>query len=108
MKEPSIGSGAACFLVYTQTKEETLDFIQELRNNGFCKWARGHGLYDQANWVYVNLNSKLFTPGMPGIKLTEPVGPHAITVEEFYTIYRIYEKYEGLSVFQFERGNHNA
>ena len=32
---------------------------------------------------------------MPGACLVTPTGNHAITIDEFMTIYRIYEKYQG-------------
>ena len=42
---------------------------------------------------------------MPGIKIVQPVGNHAITVDDFKTIYGIYKKYEGLGLFVFERAD---
>ena len=42
------------------------------------------------------LNSKVFAPGIPGIRVTSEIGPHAITFDEFLLIYNIYKKYEGL------------
>lgn len=38
---------------------------------------------------------------MPGVCLAQPIGNHAITLEEFITIYDIYKKYEGKDVFVF-------
>lgn len=38
---------------------------------------------------------------MPGVGLAEPLGNHAITIEEFKTIYSIYKKYEGKELFVF-------
>ena len=75
-------------------------FYTWLRNKGFTyAWCNGH--YDVCDWVFVNITYKLFAFGMPGIKIVTPVGNHAITVEEFYKIYAIYEKYEGLGLMEF-------
>jgi hypothetical protein len=37
---------------------------------------------------------------MYGVGLTRVVGGHAITFEEFLTIYNIYKKYEGFSTLK--------
>lgn len=70
---------------------------------GFVTRGLSHGWYEGVHWIYVNLNSKLYAPGMPGIPITTALGHHAVTIEEFKTIYNIYKKYEGKSIFTFHQ-----
>ena len=93
----SISGGTACFLVKDKSLFEGWDsFVYEwLRREGFASWGR-KGDYSCVDWVYVNVNSKVFAPGMPGIRVTSEIGNHAITFDEFLMIYNIFKKYEGL------------
>lgn len=80
------------------------DFYKWLESEGFERWKKGKGIFDGVIWVYVNINSRLFTPGMPGIPITSPIiGDHAITIDEFKTIYAIFKKYEGKDIFVFHK-----
>jgi hypothetical protein len=47
---------------------------------------------------------------MPGVCLAQPIGNHAITIDEFQTIYAIYKKYDGKDLFVFndERFDYDA
>ena len=47
---------------------------------------------------------------MPGVSLALPIGNHAITIDEFKTIYAIFKKYEGKELFTFsnERFDYDA
>ena len=74
----------------------------------FYKWLREEGFthgYHKGNfgcpWAYVNITRKQFAYGMPGVGIVQPIGEHAITIEEFQTIYSIYKKYEGKNLFVF-------
>ena len=40
---------------------------------------------------------------MPGIAIVYVIGEHAITLDEFKTIYAIYKKYEGKELFTFHK-----
>ena len=61
-------------------------FFAWLCDEGFA-FAGDHGNYG-CTWAYVNITRKQFAYGMPGILLVTPIGNHAITIEEFMTIYR--------------------
>jgi len=77
-------------------------FLCWLRENGFrLAWHKGH--YDNCPWVFVNITHRLYAYGMPGVKITTPVGNHAITVEEFFTIYNIYDKYSNGNLWSQEK-----
>ena len=69
-------------------------FYKWLRNEGFT-FACPKGQFG-CNWAYVNITHKIYAYGMPCVGFVKPVGNHAITVEEFFSIYEIYSKYRGL------------
>ena len=93
------------FLVQDKSlKDIDAPFYVWLRDNGFKRaWYKGH--YDVCDWVFVNITHKIFACGMPGIKVVAPIGNHAITVDEFYTVYNIYSKYAGLDPLVFPSDN---
>lgn len=75
-------------------------FMEWLRSENF-KSAPHHGNYG-CWWVYVNITRKQYAYGMPGVPLVTPIGNHAITIDEFKIIYRIYKKYENKDLFTFQ------
>ena len=98
----SISAGAACFLVRDKRLGNSQHyFFKWLKENGFKKWPQGHGWYNSVDWVYINLNSKIYNPGMSGIPITSTVCNHVITLKEFLQIYFIYKKYEGKKPLEF-------
>lgn len=69
-----------------------------LRNEGFTYgWSKGN--YGVCDWAFINITSKQYACGMPGVQITVPTGNHAITLNEFMTIYNIYKKYESKELF---------
>lgn len=104
MNNKKISDGSAAFLVKDKSLITELDeapFYQWLKAKGFSHWGK-HGYYNNVNWVFVNVNSKLFAPGLPGIKVADAIFEHAITIEEFKEIYEIFEKYAGLNPLTME------
>ena len=78
-------------------KDIDAPFLCWLRENGFkLAWHKGH--YDVCPWVFVNITHKIFAYGMPGIKIVQAIGDHAITIDEFFTIWNIYAKYKGFDL----------
>ena len=83
----------------------------------FFKWLQGegftfggyHGNYE-CWWVHINITRKQYAYGMPGVSLALPIGNHAITIDEFKTIYAIFKRYEGKELFTFsnERFDYDA
>ncbi len=73
-------------------KDIKAPFFKWLREKGYRKaWHKGH--YG-CEWVFVNITHKVFAYGMPGIKIVNPIGNHSIRIDEFMTIFKIYENYE--------------
>lgn len=74
--------------------EDNVDnIVNFLKINGFKSWLN-HGYYDGCDWVYVDLTTKIFAYGIPGIKICDVVFNHSITLDEFQTVYQIYNNYE--------------
>ena len=96
-----IGQGKVeVFLVCDKSLGEiNAPFLKWLREEGFT-FSGYHGNYG-CWWVYVNITRKEYAYGMPGVSLAKPLGNHAITIEEFMTVYSIFKKYEGKGLFVF-------
>ena len=102
MEERRISTGASCFLIKDeQLKKDWCNtpIYTYLKENGF-KAQKGSYSIEGIDWLYVNIYSKVFAKGRTGIALTKVVGDHAITFEEFKTIYNIFKKYEGFSTLK--------
>ena len=98
MEEKRISDNASCFLI----KDERLKSYRTsegiyayLREEGFNAQKGGYFI-EGIDWLYINIYSKVYTKGRVGIGLTKVVGDHAITFDEFKTIYGIFKKYENL------------
>ena len=94
------------FLVYDEKLKnfETCEFYVWLKGKGFSidtNNPKGGYPYWSCPWVYIDLKQKTFSFGMPGVELFEPIGGHAITVEEFNLLFEIFEKYRGKTVLEF-------
>ena len=89
----SISEGNATILVRFGTEDSGGDFMDWLKEEGFERWQYSKG-YLCCDWVWVNLDNMLYARGMPGIKVTGCIRDHAITAEEFRTIWEIFRKYE--------------
>lgn len=89
-----ISQGSSSFLIKSEELKKGYEssFVEFLHNEGFKTWRR-KGYYSGIDWIYVNINNKRYAFGLPGIAVAEPVGNHAITIDEFKTIYDIYKKY---------------
>lgn len=90
-----IGSGKEVILVYGNDLRNCGDseFYKYLRKN--YRNVSTKGIFSSCPWVYINLKDKTFFPGIPGIKITEAFHGHAVTVDEFFTIKKIYEELKG-------------
>ncbi|MGM9972684.1 MAG: hypothetical protein ACI33K_01395 [Clostridiaceae bacterium] len=100
-QEPRMSDGTATVLVYDKSIGMDCEFEKWLIQEGFSYWRYSKGWYDTDCCMSINLNNKLIARGMPGKKITEPLCHHAITIEEFKTIYAIFKKYKGMNPLQF-------
>jgi len=101
-------SDYGCFLVCDNSLAKLDPEFQDwLHAEGF-KPTKYNGNWG-CNWVFVNIKQKLYALGRPGVAYAQVVCDHAITIEEFKTIYGIYKKYEGKDLFVFykERFDYN-
>lgn len=96
------GHGRAFLVCDKSFLEFDAPFVQWLREEGFkIGWCKGH--YSNCPWMYINITRKLYAHGMPGVAIVPSIGEHAITLDEFKTIYAIYKKYEGKEIFTFHK-----
>ena len=102
MYKHELSEGSACLVVRFEDSAECKKILDYLHNNGFKAILEGPIGMEQysCNWYWVNMNSRIYCIGKPGVAYTEPLGKHAITPEEFITIHSIYKKYDGLSVLK--------
>ncbi|MDD6727763.1 MAG: hypothetical protein PUE08_00875 [Eubacteriales bacterium] len=84
-----ISQGTAAFLVREKNMQENEDILKWLEDNGFELWEHSKGWYKGVDWMYINVNSKVYARGIPGIKLTQSVGKDSLTFDEFKMIYNL-------------------
>ena len=101
LTEPKIWEGKKkAFLVCDESlKDRSAPFYEFLRRNGYT-YGTHKGNYG-CPWVHVDITTKQYAYGMPGVSFVGELGNHAITISEFMTIYNIFKKYEGKSLFVF-------
>ncbi len=98
-----INYGNAAFLVRgKEVGEMNSTFWKWLSGKGYKPWKYSKGFYENVDWAWINVNSKRYAHGMPGIQVAGFVGSHAITVDEFKVIIKILDKYEGKPPLQME------
>lgn len=79
-----------CFLVKGREIEDRFSsFWDWLSDNRFRSWGQSEH-NPKVDWVFINMRSKLYAIGF---KLADPIFGHAITVDEFFTVWNIYSKY---------------
>ena len=86
-------------LSFISSTTKVLTNFRQLRQEGY-EPGDSRGCFG-CPWCYAHLSRKRFAYGMPGVAVTRPIGGHAITLEEFWTIYEIYRKYQGEGIFAF-------
>ncbi len=80
-------------------KNNDSEFVRFLKSEGYS-YGSPKGNYG-CPWIYVDITTKQFAYGVPGIALVGVLGEHAITIDDFMTIFKIYKKYEGKDLFVF-------
>lgn len=84
-----------CFLVklgkYLSDDKVLFSYLYE---NNFKQISYRSSL-PRGEWVYVNINTKTYRYGTIGVAIVpEVIGNHAIDVEDFILIFKIYLKYK--------------
>ena len=98
-----INYGNAAFLVKgEEVRDPDSGFWQWLREKGYRPWHYGMRVYHGVDWVWINMNSRRYAHGMPGIGMAGEVGDHAITVDEFRVIEGIFDKYRDKPRFKMD------
>ena len=101
LTKPKIWEGKKkAFLVCDESlKDSSAPFYEFLRRNGYT-YGTHKGNYG-CPWAHVDITTKQYAYGMPGVSFVGELGNHAITISDFMTIYNIFKKYEGKSLFVF-------
>lgn len=99
-----------CILVYDDSlKDSHSDFYTRLNSEGFTPKRTGGLVFRGQPWVFVKLGSMTYVPGILGIPMGDPIGNHAVTINEFWTLYymfkSVFDKYKGLNVFEFPKND---
>lgn len=105
MVERKLNDESSCFLIKDErlkTDWHLTPIYSFLKEEGFGA-VKGSYNIEGIDWLFVNIHSKVFAKGRPGIALAPVVGNHAITFDEFVVIYNIYKKYEGLRTLSFDK-----
>ena len=99
--QPKIWEGKKkAFLVCDESlKDSHAPLFDFLRSEGYSLGSH-KGCYG-CLWAHIDITTKQYAYGAPGIEFVGAIGDHAITIDEFMTIYNIYKKYEDKSLFVF-------
>ena len=90
------------FLVCDESfKDSNAPFFAFLKEEGFSYGS--HKVNYGCPWIHVDITTKQYAYGMPGVEPVGTIGDHAITISEFKTIYGIYKKYKDKSLFVFNK-----
>ena len=99
-QESGMFEGAACVLIKEpELNDKQHPFWAWLEDEGFYPWNH-HVQYKGEYWVYININTRYYLHAMSDIPLPTPIGNHAVTIQEFKTIWEIYKKYSGLPLLK--------
>ena len=100
-KKPKIWEGKKkAFLVCDESlKDGNAPFYKFLVSEGYT-YGTNKGSFD-CPWAYVDITTKQYAYGMPGVSFIGEIGNHAITISEFMTIFNIYKNYENKGLFVF-------
>ena len=98
----------SCYFLVAYEENENSDIEDKNKDEivGFLekeKFERKYGFWWRCPWFFIDIVNKVFIPGRPGVCYGTVIGDHAITFEEFKTIYSMYKKYKGLRVLQMKK-----
>ncbi len=80
-------SSAFCVIDKEQRGNPHTAFTNWLEEKGY-RFSHKKGWFG-CEWLFVNVNTKVYAYGMPGVALANPVGNTKITINEFKIIYNI-------------------
>ena len=97
---PLLKSGTSCFLVRYYKDEEEKRLLDYLNKNNY-QWITHSSALPRGSWFFININSKVSRVGIVGIGIvSEVVGNHAISVDDFITISNIYNQYNSIKFIE--------
>ena len=101
LTKPKIWEGKKkAFLVCDESlTNSNAPFYEFLRNEGYT-CGTNKGCFG-CSWAHVDITTKQYAYGMPGVSFVGEIGNHAITISEFMIIFHIFKKYENKNLFVF-------
>ena len=101
--KPKIWEGKKkAFLVCDHSlRNSSAPFYAFLRKEGFTYGSYRGSI--SCPWAHVDITTKQYACGKIGIEVVGVIGNHAITIDEFMTIYEVFKKYEGKELFVFHK-----
>lgn len=99
-----INSSNCTFLVKDDSMKNggTCDFVKWLRTENYSSWGC-KGWYGDVNWIFINISTMVYAPGVPGANIAGVIGDHSITIDEFKLIHNIFKKYKGLDMLRMNK-----
>ena len=96
-----IGEGKKrAFLICDNSfKNHDSPFVNFLKDEGYTYGSSKSNF--GCPWLHVDITTKQYAYGMPGVEIVGAIGDHAITIDEFMVIYEIFKKYEDKPLFVF-------
>lgn len=90
----------AVILVYYKTEKNRNILKEFFAKNGYVQLWEVYAHYG-CPWYYINIMTKVYAHGIACVRVTDAVGEHAVTVNEFFIINDIYSKYRDKEIFEF-------
>lgn len=88
--------GTSCFLVRFTNDNENEKLLKYLKENNY-NWVNISSSIPRGPWYFINLNTKMCIVGRIGIgQVSEVVGNHAISVDDYILIAELFKKYDDL------------
>lgn len=88
--------GTSCFLVRFNNDNENDKLLKYLKENNY-NWVTVTSSIPRGTWYFININAKMCIVGRIGIgHVSEVVGNHAISVDDYIMIAELFKKYDDL------------
>lgn len=91
-----LNKGTSCFLVRFTKDNENEKLLKYLKENNY-NWVNISSSIPRGPWYFINLNTRMCIVGRIGIcQVSEVVGNHAISVDDYILIAELFKKYDDL------------
>ena len=89
-----------CFLVRYNDERDNEMLLSYLKENQY-QFIKHSTSLPKGHWYFININTKVCTKGIVGVGMvSDVVGNHAISVEDYIIIVEMFKKYKGLKFIE--------